>query len=198
MAIKKEISFKGMSLDIPSIAFDIAEGYMTEIKEIFFIEGKYAPVVRWCSSVQKDWPVPHQILCDYWRSHTAIEDFSATRMVFHKNVAPVIPYIVHLKRINYDDNYAYHFIGERATSFINLPMDYKGDLLSILNETHSSMDLFNITCLSAVAIRGQAMLCLYQDGTAQNPVLWNKFIVPLVNDTGKVTEFLICILRIPN
>lgn len=197
MSANSQLTFQGISLDIKAIAFDMAEGCLTEIKEIFFLEGKYPPIVRWCSYAQSDWPKPHQILSQYWRNNFYVDQFSLENLQNNPDLKLIMPYLVHLKQIDNGDNYAYNFIGDRAAYFMGLPQNYKEDLLGILKKSQKAQDLFNVTCVAACGVRGQGMLVLSQDGTEKKPVLWNKMIVPLLDRSGKAVEFLMCVLRMP-
>ena len=196
MAAQKELSFQGIPIDTKSIAFDMADGCLTEIKEIFFLEGKYPPIVRWCSYAQSDWPKQHQILSGYWRDHTFAEQFSIDDFKNDATLQTVLPFIVHLK-MSRDEKYEYDYIGERAAQFMNMPQNFKGDLATIAVQTQKATDLFNLVSVAACAIRGQSVLILSQDGTDMKPILWNKLIIPLTNKSGHVVEFLMCVLRMP-
>ncbi|MEM6602623.1 MAG: hypothetical protein AAF621_01110 [Pseudomonadota bacterium] len=197
MIAAQKMNFQGVPLDIKSIAFDMAEGCLTEIKEIFFIEGKYPPVLRWCSYAQPDWPKPHQILSEYWRERTYVDEFSIEEIMEGSLTRRIVPYLAKVSRIGTDDNFKYDFIGERAAFFMGVPQTYDQNLISILEKTQSAQDLFNLTSISACGIRGQGMLVLSQDGTDADPILWNKMILPLTNRSGQVDEFVISILRMP-
>lgn len=197
MGTKHKIEFQGIPLDIKGIAFDMAEGCLTEIKEIFFLEGKYPPIIRWCSYAQEDWPKPHQVLSAFWRSHTYVDEFSIDKIKNDPTYGRVTPYLVHMKRVDEEDNFRFSFIGERAAYFLNVAENYSEDLVSILSREQKANNLFELTCLSAAAIRGQGMLVLAQDGTEQNPILWNKMILPLIDRAGNVNEFIMCVLRMP-
>ena len=197
ISTKQKLNFQGIPLDVKGIAFDMAEGCLTEIKEIFFLEGKYPPIIRWCSYAQEDWPKPHQILSNFWRSNNYIDEFSIEKVRGDSSASRVIPYLVHLKRKGEDDNFEFTFVGERAAYFLGVSENYNEDLVSILERNQKAQDLFNLSCLSAAAIRGQGMLVLSQDGTEQNPILWNKMILPLIDRSGRVNEFIMCVLRMP-
>lgn len=186
--------FKSIPIDLSSIAFDMAEGSLTEIKEIFFIEGKYAPIIRWCSFPQNDWPRPHQIICEFWRSHNTINEFTIENL--EKNVAAVRvkPFLAIISK--QDNDYEYEFIGDRYRNFHNIS-DKPETLLKTLDETNEAIPLLNYTLLSATTIRGQGVLCLYQAGTDTRPELWNKLTLPLMNGKGLVEKFVVCALRSP-
>lgn len=187
--------FKSIPLDLSGISFDMAEGCLTEIKEIFFIEGKYAPIVRWCSFSQSDWPKPHQILCDFWRSNFSVDNLNLKVIDADEKLTKVKPYLAILSK---DDNdYSYDFIGERYAHFHSLDQKTPETLLTILNKEQTAIDLLNYTMLAATAIRGQGLLCLYQGGTDTSPQLWNKLILPLSDSKGLAEKFVICALKSP-
>jgi hypothetical protein len=188
-------NFKSMPLDLAGIAFDIADGSLSEIKELFFVEGKYAPIIRWCSFSQYDWPKPQQIVCDYWRSHDTIEAFNLSDFDTNEMLSAIKPYIAVLSKDKND--YTYDFIGEGYAKFHNLTTQNPASLLSILNHTQGAIDLLNYTIMAATAIRDQGAICLYQGGNDLNPELWNKIILPLKSTTSDAQKFIICALKSP-
>ena len=188
--------FKSIPLDLSGISFDMAEGSLTEIKEIFFIEGKYAPIIRWCSFPQSDWPKPHQILCEFWRSHFSVDTLNEGAFDSNPNLLKIKPYIAILDKEGAD--YQYTFIGERFANFHDIKTDNPATMLHALNDQQDAISLFNYTTLGATAIRGQGLLALYQGGTDANPELWNKLILPLTDNKGIAQKFVICALKTPS
>lgn len=187
--------FKSIPLDLEGISFDLAEGCLTEIKEIFFIEGKYAPIIRWCSFPQNDWPKPHQLICEFWRKNFTIHDFTLNAIEEDDKLVRVKPYLAIISKNNHD--FQYDFMGDRYQAFHNIT-ESKDTFLSTLNKTQAAIPLLNYTILAATAIRGQASLCLYQGGDDLRPELWNKLIMPLSDHEGKVQKFVICALKSPS
>ena len=188
--------FKSIPLDLSGISFDMAEGCLTEIKEVFFIEGKYAPIIRWCSFSQNDWPKPHQILCDFWRDNSTVDKFTLNAIESDASLTKVKPYIAIVSKKQND--YHYDFIGERFASFHQIDNTHCETLLTSLNASQSAIYLFNYTTLAATAIRGQGLLCLYQGGTDAMPELWNKLILPIIDSKGIAEKFVICALKSPS
>jgi|GEM_PF-6021383 len=188
-------SFKSIPLDLSGISFDLADGALSELKELFFVEGKYAPIVRWCSSPQHDWPKPQQVICEYWRKHNKIEDFNFSDFSTHETLKLLKPYTAVLSKNNFD--YEYDFIGDRFAHFHNLTTSNPVSLLSMLNHTQGAIDLLNYTIMDAAAIRDQGALCLYQGGSDINPELWNKLVLPLKSDHSNAQKFIICALKSP-
>jgi hypothetical protein len=188
-------NFKSIPLDLSGISFDMAEGCLTEIKEVFFIEGKYAPIIRWYSFSQSDWPKPHQILCDFWRDNGTVDKCTLNAIESNEKLAKVKPYIAIVSKKNND--YHYDFVGERFAAFHHINPEKPDTLLSLLNASQSAIDLFNYTTLAATAIRGQGLLCLYQGGTDTAPELWNKLILPIIDSKGIAEKFIMCALKSP-
>lgn len=198
MSANNCLNFQGIPLDVSSMAFDMAEGCLTELKEIFFLEGKYPPIIRWCSYAHSDWPKPHQILSQYWCDNYYAEKFSIGDFTSNPNTKMIAPYIVHFKETPEGNNFYYNYVGERVCEFMKLDGIQKDkDLFSIVQKTKQANDLLNLVSLMACVVRGQGMIILSQDGTEQQPVLWNKMIVPLMDKNGKVIEILACLLRMP-
>lgn len=188
-------SFNSIPLDLSGIAFDLADGTLSELKELFFVEGKYAPIIRWCSFPQHDWPKPQKLICEYWQKHNTIETFNFADFNTHEVLKLLKPYIAVLSKDQHD--YTYDFIGERFAHFHNLTPQNPTSLLSMLNHTQSAIDLMNYTVMDATSIRDQAALCLYQGGTDMQPELWNKLIMPLKSKDSDAQKFIICSLRSP-
>lgn len=187
--------FKSIPLDLSGISFDMAEGCLTEIKEIFFIEGRYAPIIRWCSFSEKDWPKPHQIICDFWKHNQNTNSFTLDALEQDAMLLKVKPYLAILSKKGHD--YAYEFVGERFAHFHKMDTKSPETLLTSLNKSQGAIDLFNYTTLSATAIRGQSLLCLYQGGDERSVSLWNKLIMPIFDDKGMAEKFVVCSLKSP-
>jgi hypothetical protein len=188
--------FKSIPLDLSGIAFDMAEGSLTEIKEIFFIEGKYSPIIRWCSFSQSDWPKPHQIVCDFWRLHFSVNTFTENTFNSEEALVKIKPYIAILAK--QDTDYCYEYMGDRYADFHKLNKTKTPSILDSLNEKEDAISLFNYTALTATGIRGQGLLCLYQSGTDTHPELWNKLILPLSDSKGIAKKFIVCALKSPS
>jgi hypothetical protein len=188
--------FKSIPLDLSGMAFDMAEGSLTEIKEIFFIEGKYAPIIRWCSFPQNDWPKPHQIICEYWRNNFNISKFNLNDLDANDTLAKVKPYLALLSKK--DTEFDYSFIGQRFADFHGISVKNNDGLLKSLERNQTAIALLDYTTVMATAIRGQGILSLYQGGTETAPLLWNKLILPLTDDKGIAEKFVICALRSPS
>ena len=188
--------FKSIPLDLSGISFDMAEGSLTEIKEIFFIEGKYAPIIRWCSFSQSDWPKPHQILCDFWRSSFSIDKLTLNAIDADEKLSRVKPYMAIISK--QENDYHYDFIGERYGYFHDIDKSKAKTMLKSLEENQSAIDLLNYTMLTATSIRGQGLLCLYQGGSSSVPELWNKLILPLTDNKGITQKFVVCALKSPS
>jgi hypothetical protein len=188
-------NFKSIPINFSEISFDLAEGYISELKELFFIEGKYAPIINWHSFSQSDWPKPQQIIFDYWRSHNTIETFNLADFDKHDSLKLIKPYIAVLETRN--DDYIYSFTGNRYAFFHNFTQSKPISLLSILNNTQSAIDLLNYVILAACSIRVQGAICMYQSGKDTNPELWHKLILPLSSDISDAKRYIVCALKSP-
>jgi hypothetical protein len=170
-------NFKSIPIDLSEISFDIADSSISELKELFFIEGKYASIINWHSFSQSDWPKPQQVMFNYWRSCNTIETFNFSDFDSDECLKIIKPYVAVL--IKKGQDYTYNYIGERFAFFHNLVKDNPVSLLTMLNHTQGAIDLLNYTILEACSIREQGAICMYQGGNDTNPELWHKLVLPL-------------------
>lgn len=175
-----------------TLAMDMVDGCMISLKDIFFKAGKYAPIIRWVSKDDENWPTPHKLLGQYCFHHDTIDRFDAKEFA-RQSPKALFSYLFQIIKNGAD--YQYGYVGENASDFLKVDPQSNQTIPLIKNDI---LQQFCKVELIAIELRGQGIQVLQQEHTQTEVLLWNKVIFPIFDhNTGKVHEFWGCILRVP-
>jgi hypothetical protein len=187
MNLQHNFEYKGLEFDIDAIAFDMSEGCLREIKELFFLEGRFSPIVKWHSTLQPDWPAQHQNLFKFWKNNYTVEGYSVEDTLNDVNIKTLQDNLI----VAHMDNQQIFidFAGKKTE--INLKMPNVAYPFQYEDKA-SVMYIFNLVCYYATAIRGQPLLTVHQhfDYKTNDMEIWSTLNCPIHNPDGKVLFFV--------
>jgi hypothetical protein len=189
------LSFKGIDIDPFEIAMDMSEGCLTEIKELYFIDGKYAPIVRWCAFSQPDWPEQLLTLFDFWNANAQCDTPKEMFEILPKYKAHQ-GYYAYFRPMAGGADYMSLYNGEDILGFSDFPV--KQSVYGQLPTKQEVKDLFHFCAFQASAIRGQPLLCMSQGTDKEGfPLVSTQLIAPFFTKQNTVTGIWVCGVRMP-
>ncbi len=189
------LNFKGIDVDPFEIAMDMSEGCLTEIKELYFIDGKYAPIVRWCAFSQPDWPVELLNLFEFWSANLQTEKPEEAFKQSSKYEAAKEHY-AYFKPVVGGVDYMPELIGNKIIGFSDFTV--KKSVYSQLSVQQKVTDLFYFCAFQATAIRGQPILCMSQGFDKEgSPIVSTQLIAPFFTKQNTISGIWSCGVRMP-
>ena len=188
------LTFKGLPIDPYEIAMDLSEGCLTEIKELYFIEGKYAPIVRWCAFAQDDWPEDLKALFGFWRDNFNT-DLSADEIIKTPELSAVRSALYTVVPSSAEQDFSVNYVGADA---VRTEFREGESFFDRVSEKQSVEDLFKFTVFHACAVRAQALLAMTQ-GTDKSgfPLISTELIAPFFNADNQIVCCVSITAKIP-
>jgi hypothetical protein len=180
---KNILNYKGFPINLDNIAEDMTSGCLKELKEIFFLEGRYSPIVRWCSTLQNEWPNVHKSLFSAWRGGD-LSNCTNANVAKQSLFAPIRGSLV----------VAEHVAAKADFNFLHVGADVResgsvfregNSLLRSVEFDSSASSLFLATCYVAAVLREQPLLAICQLGNNGKLSVRSSLIAPaqVVNST---------------
>ena len=187
------INYKKFPINLRAISEDLTEECLKELKELFFIEGRYSPIIRWCSSLQSDWPDAHKVLFDSWRNND-LRDIDLNSIKSLPRLVPLRGSLSVCEVVPGENDFRYVYIGEKIKAAGALFREGVSVVRSVEYDCGVA-GLFLAVCLGACELRAQPLLTLYQSSDMRGGLyVRSAMIVPVTDAVGKVTGFVSTVL----
>ncbi len=178
---KNILNYKGFPINLDNIAEDMTGGCLKELKEIFFLEGRYSPIVRWCSTLQNEWPNVHKSLFTAWRSGD-LSNCTPANVTQQPLLTAMRPSLVVAEHAPAKSDFNFLHVGcdvrESGSAFRE-----GNSLLRSVEFDSNASSLFLATCYVAAVLRAQPLLAIFQLGNNGKLAVRSSLIIP-VNMAG--------------
>jgi hypothetical protein len=164
-----------------------------EIRQVFAADGARGPRIEWDPAADALKLKPLQFTLDHW--NRAVDRFGTptTRMVDPIELVPALGYLLLVDVLDGGIDFNYRLYGSIVSSVSGL--DMTGKRLSDHPASPHIRD-FSLALYRAVIVRREPVWSQYGPAAAISTSAWERVIMPLVDDEGRVCRFLVAIVPI--
>ena len=171
----------------------LLENQTQEIREVFQADGARGPSIKWRPTVDDLRPKPMKFALDHWDRAVATLGVPTTRLVDPVQLAPALGYLLLVDAVDGGRDFAYRLFGTVIGAVSGFDMTRKK-----LSDHPASAYIreFSLALYRAAILRREPVWSHYGPAMAVSTSAWDRIVLPLVDDGGRVCRFLVATVPI--